>query len=124
MSRGTVTQPYTAPAAEALRFDFGIYGSPVHTARDFLQVIPQTIYNATRGYGWTSRVAGANRKDTVNPGSDGALRTDLNYARDATFKVDLPTGTYNVRIYHSNPMYYGTVPYIADNFSRVLAKPP
>ena len=45
------------------------------------------------------------------------LRTDLNYAKDATFKVDLPDGDYSVRIYHSNPKYYGTVSYIADNFN-------
>jgi len=45
------------------------------------------------------------------------LRRDLNYAKDATFKVDLPEGTYSVRIYHSNPKYYGTVSYLADNFN-------
>ncbi len=116
LSRATVTQPYEAPDdAAPLRFDFGIYGSPVQT--DFLQVIPQTTYNATRGYGWTSRVAGAWRKDTVNAATSSNLRTDLAYARDATFKVDLPDGPYSVRVYHSNPMYYGTVPYIADNFN-------
>ena len=116
LSRGTAIQTYVAPAAEALRFDFGIYGSPVQTygadAKKFLEVIPQMLYTPTRGYGWNIRVAGAWRKD---PGMSN-LRTDLNYARDATFKVDLPDGWYNVRIYHSNPRYYGTVSYVADNF--------
>ena len=87
--------------------------------KKFLEVIPQTTYNATRGYGWTSRVAGAWRKSSGM--SD--LRTDLNYAKDATFKVDLPDGDYSVRIYHSNPKYYGTVPYIADNFSVYFEGP-
>ena len=118
LSRGRVAQPYEAPQQAApLRFDFGIYGSPVQTygtpTKSFLEVIPQMLYSATRGYGWNVRVAGANRKD---PGMS-ALRTDLNYARDATFKVDLPDGAYNVRIYHSNPKYYGTVSYTADNFN-------
>jgi autotransporter-associated beta strand protein len=111
LSRGTALQPYAAPEETApLRFDFGTSGSPVQT--DFLPVIPQTTYNATRGYGWMSRVAGANRQDP----SMSALRTDLNYASDATFKVDLPDGNYSVRIYHSNPKYYGVTTYIADNF--------
>ena len=118
LSRGSVAQPYEAPQqAAALRFDFGIYGSPVQTygtpTKSFLEVIPQMLYSATRGYGWNVRVAGANRKDP----SMSALRTDLNYARDATFRVDLPDGAYNVRIYHSNPKYYGTVSYTADNFN-------
>jgi len=123
LSRGTVTQPYEAPSTAApLRFDFGIYGSPVQAG--FLQVIPQTTYNPTRGYGWTSRVAGVDRQDTINAGTSGALRTDLNYAKDATFKVDLPNGpndTYSVRIYHSNPMYYGVESYNAGNF-RIYAE--
>ena len=116
LSRGIVLQPYAAPEESApLRFDFGIYGSLLQP--DFLPVIPQTTYNATRGYGWTSRVAGANRQDP----NLSALRTDLNYAKDATFKVDLPDGNYSVRIYHANPKYYGVDPYIADNF-RVYAE--
>lgn len=51
-----------------------------------------------------------------------ALRTDLNCANNATFKVDLPDGTYSVRIYHSNPKYYGTVSYVADQI-QVIAEP-
>ena len=119
LSRGTAIQEYVAPNAQALRFDFGIYGSPVQTyvantvTKPFLEVIPQMLYNSTRGYGWSTRVAGAWRKDPTM----SSLRTDLNYARDATFRVDLPSsGTYSVRVYHTNPRYYGTVSYIADNF--------
>jgi len=36
LSRGTAVQPYTTPAAQPLRFDFGNYNSPVDTANDFL----------------------------------------------------------------------------------------
>jgi len=116
LSRGTTLQPYAAPEQSApLRFDFGISGSPVQP--DFLPVIPQTTYSATRGYGWTTRVAGANRQDP----NMSALRTDLNYAKDATFRVDLPDGNYSVRVYHSNPKYHGVTTYIADNF-RVYAE--
>jgi autotransporter-associated beta strand protein len=115
---GTLIETYTAPGADdtaPLRFDFGISGSPVQP--DFLPVIPQTTYTALRGYGWTTRVAGANRQDP----NMSALRTDLNYAKDATFRVDLPNGTYSVRVYHANPKYYGVTTYIVDNF-RVYAE--
>jgi len=118
LSRGTLIETYTAPGADdtaPLRFDFGISGSPVQP--DFLPVIPQTTYTALRGYGWTTRVAGANRQDP----NMSALRTDLNYAKDATFRVDLPNGTYSVRVYHANPKYYGVTTYIVDNF-RVYAE--
>jgi len=112
LSRGTAIQPYEAPSQAApLRFDFGATTSPVQT--DFLQVVPQTIYNATRGYGWATRVAAGDRRDPTT----SALRTDFNSGRNATFKVDVPDGTYNVRLYHSNPLYFGRVPYNAQFFT-------
>jgi len=120
LSRGQATQPYTEPAtaAFALRFDFGTSGSPLQTygepAKSFLQVIPQTIYNATRGYGWVaSRVAGSDRQDNYTTIPYGAgthdtasnLRRDFNSGSNANFRVDLPNGTYNIRLYHSKPLY-------------------
>ncbi|NLF72389.1 MAG: cadherin repeat domain-containing protein, partial [Candidatus Anammoximicrobium sp.] len=71
LARATAIQPYRAPDAQEsapLRFDFGTATSPVQkygTAmeKSFLQVIPQTIYNATRGYGWATRVAAGDRRD-------------------------------------------------------------
>jgi len=134
LSRGQATQPYTEPAtaAFALRFDFGTSGSPLQTygepAKSFLQVIPQTIYNATRGYGWVaSRVAGSDRQDNYTTIPYGAgthdtasnLRRDFNSGSNANFRVDLPDGTYNIRLYHSNPLYYGQVPYASRAFTVV-----
>jgi len=126
LSRGTAIQPYEAPSQNApLRFDFGATTSPVQT--DFLQVVPQTIYNATRGYGWTTRVAAGDRRDNYTSGypeflthdTASPLRTDFNSGRNATFKADLPdgTGTYSVRLYHSNPLYFGRVPYTTQPFT-------
>jgi hypothetical protein len=45
------------------------------------------------------------------------LRTDLNYAKDGTFRMNVTAGTsYRVRIYHANPKSNGIVPAVADNF--------
>ena len=97
LSRGTAIQPYAVPSDTApLRFDFGTATSPVQT--NFLQVIPQTIYSATRGYGWATRVAAGDRRDNyttvgynaVTHDTATPLRTDFNSGRNATFKVDLP----------------------------------
>ena len=123
LSRGTAIQPYKAPDDSApLRFDFGATTSPVQT--DFLQVVPQTIYNATRGYGWLTRVAAGDRRDNYDTYQESAahdtasfLRTDFNSGRNATFKVDVPNGTYSVRLYHSNPLYFGRVPYTTQPFT-------
>ena len=101
----TLTIRENRPAV--IRYDFGISGSPVQAG--FVGVMPQDIYSATRGYGWISRVAGADRKDP----NMSDLRRDLIYSRDATFKVNLdPTKTYSIRLYHSNPKGYGTVSYV------------
>ncbi len=112
LSRGTAIQPYEAPSDSApLRFDFGTATSPVQ--EDFLPMVPQTIYSAIRGYGWKTRVAAGDRRDP----NLGPLRTDFNSGRNATFSVDLPNGDYHVRLYHSNPLYFGSVPYSASFFT-------
>lgn len=120
-----------SPLQSPIRFDFGVAGSPVEPG--YTAVIPQDIYSATKGYGWVSRVAGANRNDPKM----SALLKDLAYARDATLKVNLdPTKTYDIKIYHANPrdtasssvnyvkgIYNGNpssskgTSYIVDNFS-------
>ncbi|MFH0770146.1 MAG: DUF4215 domain-containing protein [Candidatus Peregrinibacteria bacterium] len=90
-----------------IRFDFGIAGSPVETG--YTAVIPQDIYTAARGYGWISRVTGADHNDPKM----SALLRDLAYARDATFKVNLdPSKTYDIRIYHANPRHNGSISYV------------
>jgi len=132
LARATAVQPYKAPNAEdsaALRFDFGATTSPVQKygeslEKSFLQVVPQTIYSATRGYGWQTRVAAGDRRDNYTSGypesethnTASPLRTDFNSGRNAKFRVDLPDGLYNVRLYHSNPLYFGRVPYTTQPF--------
>jgi hypothetical protein len=118
ISRMTLPQTYEAAvSATPLRFDFGSTGSPVSTG--FVGVTSLDQYSATKGYGWTTRTAGADRKDTTAP-TNTALMRDLIYARSGTFRVNVepvpPGGVYYVRVYHSNPRYYGTTNYIADKF--------
>ena len=74
-----------------LRFDFGTAASPVEDG--FVQVLPVLGYDASNGYGWLSgTVTGLDR------GTSGAASRDLHYARDMTFAVDLPNGSYDVRV--------------------------
>jgi len=117
LSRGIAMQPYTTPAAKPLRFDFGNYNSPLDTANDFLPVEPRTTYNATRGYGWTTRVASKDRLDTTAGTTvNTPLRRDFNYSRNGVFRVDLAANTtYYVRTYHANP-HNGTYPFIQGAF--------
>jgi hypothetical protein len=109
------TVNFNPPPTTVYRFDFGSYGSPQQPG--FTAVIPQNLYTAAKGFGWAgaARVAGVDRRDpNMSP-----LRRDLNYARDGTFKVNVPSDghtVYNVRVYHSNPKYDGVVPYNLDNF--------
>jgi len=151
LSRGSEIQPYKEPDAEEsapLRFDFGATTSPVQKygasmEKEFQPVYPQTIYNATRGYGWANRVAAGDRRDNyttvgyvANPDpystpppagthdTASPLRTDFNSGRNATFRVDLPDGDYNVRLYHSNPLYFGRVPYTTQPFDVIVEGTP
>jgi hypothetical protein len=106
-------QPQTA-AATVLRFDMGVAGGPVQSG--FTAVGPRDIYNATRGYGWSTRVAAADRPWAAANNGFSALNRDFHTGSDATFRVQLGSGTYNVRVYLSNP--YGTngYQYTYDNF--------
>jgi len=95
----------------------GSYNSPVDTAHDFLQIQPRTTYNATQGYGWTTRVASKDRLDTTaGATANTPLRRDFNYSRNGVFRVDLAANTtYYVRTYHANP-HNGTYPFVQGAF--------
>ncbi len=73
-------------------FDFGTNDSPV--AEGFSQVTPDTRYNASRGFGWTT----AYWTGAKNRGGSNALTQDSNMSQMGTFVVDLPNGTYDVTI--------------------------
>jgi hypothetical protein len=49
----------------------------------------------------------------------------LNSGRNATFKVDLPSGpSYSIRLYHSNPLYFGSVQYNTQPFNVIVEGTP
>jgi hypothetical protein len=77
-------------------------------------------------------VAGNDRRDNYNtvPGPNAnhntasALRTDFVSGSNATFRVDVPNGTYSIRLYHSNPLYFGSVPYNTNPFTVTVQGTP
>ncbi|WP_422928853.1 hypothetical protein [Singulisphaera sp. PoT] len=98
---GSITDPLVwsnlPPSTGAIyKFDFGPSSSPVaagYIGEDF------TGYSPTIGYGWNA----ASPTSVTNTLDQGAgMGTDLTrdefYTQDATFKVDLPNGSYNVTL--------------------------
>jgi fibronectin type 3 domain-containing protein len=73
------------------KFDFGTTTSPV--AGGFVRVANTTTYTAQLGYGWLSgTIASRDRA------SGSALNRDFDFTAAGTFVVNLPNGTYNVRL--------------------------
>ncbi len=111
---GSTTQEYQPPqtAATVLRFDMG--SSATYTQAGFTHVGPRDIFSATRGYGWSTRVAAADRP---LPSNFSNLNRDLHTGSNAKFRVQVGSGgTYNVRVYLSNPLGTGGYQYGYDNF--------
>jgi fibronectin type 3 domain-containing protein len=79
------------PVAKPRKFDFGTTTSPV--AGGFARVANTTTYAAGTGYGWKSGTISSRDRTT-----GGDLKRDFNFTPLGTFAVDLPNGTYNVRI--------------------------
>jgi hypothetical protein len=114
---GSLTQEYQPPQSPetVLRFDFN--ASATYTQAGFTGVGPRDLYSGTRGYGWSTRVAAADR----NPGSGWSnLNRDLHTGSKATFRVQVGAGTYNVRLYLPNPLGNGTYAYTYDNFDVIV----
>ncbi|MFH1338997.1 MAG: thrombospondin type 3 repeat-containing protein [Candidatus Omnitrophota bacterium] len=72
-------------------FDFG--SGSVKTG--YTQVLHTTTYSADRGYGWTSTV----KEDHDRGTGDDLLRDFTNDDVEREFKVDLPNGYYQVKLY-------------------------
>lgn len=72
-------------------YDFGTSGSPV--ASGYTRVSDATAFSSSSGFGWISGTrVGRDR------GTSDALRRDLVQTRDATFGVNLSSGTYDVTL--------------------------
>ncbi len=100
---------YTLPTSR--RFDFNAVGSPTQlpaappTVGGYFGVLPTETYTANLGFGWVGAVLPAG-------GFDRGALTGTNYSRllrdgvyggvgaagAATFRVDLPDGTYQVTV--------------------------
>ncbi len=90
-------QVASAPAPTAtdhlfFAFDFGGASSPLATG--FGRVSSTTTYSAATGYGWQAGSAVTDRQTSTDPLA--ALTADFAETRDASFRVDLPNGTYEV----------------------------
>jgi hypothetical protein len=85
-------QPAAARANPPLRFDFGTPESPV--AEGYTQVTERMVYTRSRGFGWHEgdEVICRDRE------RGDALRRDLCFAQWAEFLVDVPDGTYDVKV--------------------------
>jgi len=106
-------QPIADPGT-VLRYDFN--ASATMTAPGFTHVGPRDIYSATRGYGWSTRVAAADRATS----GMSLLNRDLHTGSNATFSVNAEPGrTYHVRVYLSNPLGTGGYRYTYDNFDVI-----
>jgi len=95
--------------AVPLYFDFGNAGT--YIMEGYTGVGPRDTYNTTRHYGWSARVAAADRPSS---GWDYLLR-DAHTTSDATFRTELNAGTYNVRVWLSNGLGTGGYEYTYDN---------
>jgi hypothetical protein len=110
---GATTQEYqpSQSAETVLRFDLG--ASAAYTQSGFTFVGPRDLYSGTRGYGWSVRVAAADRPYQ----GWSNLNRDLHTGSNATFRVQVGAGgTYNVRVYLANPLGTGGYQYTYDNF--------
>ncbi len=108
---GSTTRVYQPPVASFVRqFDFG--ASATYTQTGFTFVGPRDIYSGTRGYGWSTRVAAADRPSS----GFSNLNRDLHTGSNATFYVQVGGGTFNIRVYLANPLGTGGYQYTYDNF--------
>ncbi len=94
--RGATTQGYQI--ATSRRFDFGTASSPV--AAGFTGVTPDSLFNTTTGYGWTTLSPNAYDRAAATGKTTTALYRDGIHGQDNTFKVAVDDLTaYSVRVY-------------------------
>lgn len=83
-------------AVQPLKFDFGTAGSPVQEG--YTGVNHATVYSPELGYGLSKSIASRDR----GAGVSDMLRDfvlDTSSAKSYTFRVDVPNGSYGVRVY-------------------------
>ncbi len=73
----------------SFKFDFGIGEAP---DSPYIQVFPETAYNEKLGYGF----AGDGKIGSRDRGGQDRLRSAFCIPLEATFRVDVPNGCYNV----------------------------
>lgn len=81
-----------APPLYQVTFDFGTSSSSLQSGA--LRVSENTLYNASRGYGWQSGLIVSRDR-----GGSTAMNRDLNATADGTFAVDLENGQYEVTVH-------------------------
>ncbi len=97
---GTFTQPYTVPPPPpppplaTYNFAFDTPGSAATetVAGITYTSVPESSYTTAKGYGWTTAINAINRGTPSN----NVVLEAFNYASNATFRVDLPAGTYTI----------------------------
>ena len=83
----------------------------------FTFVGPRDLYSGTRGYGWSTRVAAADRPNAALEQSEP--RPAHGQQRHVP-GAGGPGGTYNVRVYLANPLGTGAYQYTYDNFDVMV----
>ena len=83
------------------RFDFGVAKDKKYDANGITRIFGDTLYDASKGYGLTAATDGLAREH------ENDFLRDFLYLKDIAFKVDLPNGKYNVRIYSGDYGDYG-----------------
>ncbi len=109
-----MTQAGTGDAVLDMRFDMGTLESPVKEG--FVQVTPETVYSAERGYGWERKPSrGTDSTDhmfeywgqkhrAVNfvLGVDDVTVDCVSDPESLAFRIDLPNGAYDVGVWVGN----------------------
>jgi hypothetical protein len=93
-----------------LRFDFGTSDSLVHPAA--YRVTPTSHYSTTLGYGWLD----APTVFATTRTKRNAIDRDFNYTPDATFRVDVPNGVYDVAVRTGDVEQHSRSAIIVENF--------
>jgi predicted outer membrane repeat protein len=97
----------SAVASPALRFDFNTATSPTQlptsppTPGGFIGVQATDSYSAALGYGWVTAPVGSFDRGAIAGEADSSLLRDGVYGdttHPATFRTDLPNGTYQVTV--------------------------
>jgi glutamine cyclotransferase len=97
-------QPYvippSPPAVPVYQFDFGTAASPVAFG---LRVTGSDVYTPARGNGWAAAVGDYDRGSAPGASPVALFQDGVWGSGSGTFKLDLPAGSYDVRVYIGDP---------------------